>query len=386
MLIDIIAGARPNFMKIAPITHAILEAQNQENDLRFRLIHTGQHYDNNMSDSFFTQLNIPMPDINLGAGGGSQAEQTAAIMTGYEQLLMEKEKPALCMVVGDVTSTMACSITAKKMGVKVAHVEAGIRSRDWTMPEEINRVVTDSITDIFFTTSEVANHNLHSEGVADNRIFFVGNTMIDTLYAQIDRLKQPAIWEQARLSENAYFVVTLHRPANVDGEQKLRSLITNIVEGSSEKPIIFPTHPRTRTVLNRLGLSMPNLYFVDPLGYLEFIYLVRHAKAVITDSGGITEEATVLGIPCMTLRDNTERPETVTLGTNELIGTDPSALKPALKMLLNGKWKTGSIPEKWDGQSARRIVNILIDLNTSGRLDPHISNRDESLMFRSESV
>ena len=381
MLADLIAGARPNFMKIAPITHAIRQAQQKGEEIRFRIIHTGQHYDRNMSDSFFEQLGIPKPDHNLGAGGGSQAGQTAAIMTGYEKLLEAGPRPDICIVVGDVTSTMACSITAKKRGIRVAHVEGGIRSHDWTMPEEINRVATDSITDYFFTTSEAANRNLAAEGVESGRIFYVGNTMIDTLYAQLDHLRRPALWDEIGLKEKSYFVMTLHRPANVDEEHTLQRLIDTIMDHTGSEPVVFPTHPRTRAILNGLGLERPNLYYVDPLGYLEFIYLVRGAHAVITDSGGITEETTVLGVPCLTLRDNTERPETVTMGTNELIGTDPRAIGPALEHLMSGNWKTGKVPDKWDGKTSKRIVEILLRLKKSGRLDPYHTYRDESLLF-----
>lgn len=381
MLADLIAGARPNFMKIAPITHAIRHAQLQGQDIRFRIIHTGQHYDRNMSESFFEQLGIPRPDFNLGAGGGTQSEQTAAIMTGYERLLEDGPRPDICIVVGDVTSTMACSITAKKRGIRVAHVEGGIRSRDWTMPEEINRVATDSITDYFFTTSGVANSNLASEGVGPDRIFYVGNTMIDTLYAQLDHLQRPAVWYEIGLQKQGYFVMTLHRPANVDEQRTLRELIDTIMDHTGGEPVIFPTHPRTRAILDRLGLERTNLHYVDPLGYLEFIYLVRAAHAVITDSGGVTEETTVLGVPCLTLRDNTERPETVSMGTNELIGTDPQAIAPALDHLMNGKWKTGRVPDKWDGKTSERIVEILLDLDRSGRLAPHRPHRDTSLLF-----
>jgi UDP-N-acetylglucosamine 2-epimerase (non-hydrolysing) len=359
MLVDLIAGARPNFMKIAPITHAITKARAEGKNIQFRLIHTGQHYDKNMSDSFFEQLHIPLPDVNLGAGGGTQAEQAAAIMVGYEKLLLDK-KPDLCLVVGDVTSTMACAITAQKLHVKVAHVEAGIRSGDWTMPEEINRLVTDSITNYFFTTSEVANRNLRESGISDNRIFFVGNTMIDTLLKNMSRLSRPAIWDEANLEIGQYFVMTLHRPANVDEESKLKELLSEIVTHSKGLPLIFPVHPRTAKMLQGLGVDAPNLKFSEPMGYLEFNYLVKNAKAVITDSGGITEETTVMGIPCMTLRDNTERPETVTVGTNELIGTDPKAIAPAMKMLFEGEWKKGETPELWDGHTAERIVDILL--------------------------
>ena len=359
MLLDIIAGARPNFMKIAPIIEAIQNAQKEGKNIHFRLIHTGQHYDKNMSDSFFEQLNIPHPDINLGAGGGTQAEQTAAIMIGYEKIVMEKPSQ-LCLVVGDVTSTMACSIVAKKGNIKVAHVEAGIRSYDMTMPEEINRMVTDSITDYFFTTSEVANQNLHKAGIDESRIFFVGNTMIDTLLKQRPRFQQPAVWNELQLIDNQYFVMTLHRPGNVDQTEKLRNLIFEITNNAQGLPIVFPVHPRTAKIFKDLGIAAKNLHTIEPLGYLEFNYLVEKAKCVITDSGGITEETTVLRVPCITLRDSTERPETVTIGTNELIGTDPAAIAPALEKHFLGNWKKGEIPELWDGATAKRIVDILI--------------------------
>lgn len=361
MKIDLIAGARPNFMKISPIIDAVKAAQSKGENIQYRLIHTGQHYDKNMSESFFEQLGIPMPDVNLGAGGGSQAEQTAKIMVGYEKLLLESPTD-LCLVVGDVTSTMACSIAAKKLQIKVAHVEAGIRSGDITMPEEINRMVTDSITDFFFTTSEVANMNLRNAGIADDRIFFVGNTMIDTLLKHRPRFRKPAIWDETKLNQGNYIVMTLHRPANVDEENKLKELLQAIIDNSQELPLIFPVHPRTRQVLDRLGISHPKLHKVDPLGYLEFNYLVENAKAVITDSGGITEETTVMGIPCMTLRENTERPETITMGTNELLGVNPKSVAPAMKKLFDGDWKRGNIPPLWDGKCAERIVAKLLSL------------------------
>lgn len=361
MLIDIIAGARPNFMKIAPIIHAIQEFQNKGKAIEFRLIHTGQHYDKNMSDSFFEQLNIPHPHINLGAGGGTQAEQTAAIMVGYEKVLLDL-KSDLCLVVGDVTSTMACSISAQKLNVKVAHVEAGIRSGDWTMPEEINRMVTDSITNYFFTTTPIANGNLLNLGVESDRIFLVGNTMIDTLLKNRTRFIQPEIWGHLGLEKNNYIVMTLHRPANVDEEYKLKELISEIIEHSHELPLVFPVHPRTAKILKGLGISNEKLHLIEPLSYLEFNYLVENSKVVITDSGGITEETTVMGIPCMTLRDNTERPETVTIGTNELIGTNPKSIAPALKILFEGNWKKGQIPELWDGKTSERIVGHLCEI------------------------
>jgi UDP-N-acetylglucosamine 2-epimerase (non-hydrolysing) len=364
MKIDLIAGARPNFMKIAPIIDAIKQAQIDGKDISFRLIHTGQHYDKNMSDSFFEQLGIPNPDINLGAGGGTQAQQTAAIMIGYEEVL-SREKSDLCLVVGDVTSTMACSIVAQKMNVKVAHVEAGIRSGDWTMPEEINRLVTDSITNYFFTTTEFANNCLKKTGVDESKIFWVGNTMIDTLLKHRTRFIQPTVWSEISLKEKSYIIMTLHRPANVDEESKLKELIDEIIANSQGLELVFPVHPRTASILKNIGISHPKLHMIEPLGYLEFNYLVERSMAVITDSGGITEETTVMGIPCMTLRNNTERPETVTEGTNELIGTNPKAIKPAMAKLFSGNWKKGSIPEKWDGKTAERIVKHLLELKIS---------------------
>lgn len=356
--IDLIAGARPNFMKIAPIIDALNLAERRGGSLRFRLIHTGQHYDRSMSGSFFEELGIPDPDINLEVGSGTQAEQTAAIMMNYEKVLL-KQPSDVCLVVGDVTSTMACSIAARKLGLPVAHVEGGIRSGDWTMPEEINRVVTDSITNWFFTTSETADSNLRRAGITDDRIFFVGNTMIDTLLKQLSRLRPPECWKFLQLEPNNYFVVTLHRPANVDGEQQLLRLLHAIAKGTCGLPVVFPVHPRTAKNLRDLDKKSPHLNYVDPLGYLEFNYLVKHARGVITDSGGITEETTVLGVPCLTLRDNTERPETVSIGTNELIGTDPAKLPPALARLMAGQWKKGAIPPKWDGRAAERIVEHL---------------------------
>lgn len=362
MQIDLIAGARPNFMKIAPIIEAIEKAKDEGKDIDYRLVHTGQHYDKKMSGNFFEELGIPEPDINLEAGSGTQAEQTATIMTRYEKALMEK-RPDLVMVVGDVTSTMACSIAAKKLNnIKVAHVEGGIRSGDLRMPEEINRMVTDSITDYFFTTSETANENLRKSGVKDDQVFFVGNTMIDTLIKNKSRFVKPAIWDDIQLEDGKYIVMTLHRPANVDEEEKLKKLMQEIIDNSHDLPLIFPVHPRTAKILDHLNIKDQKLHTVEPLGYLEFNYLVQHAKAVITDSGGITEETTVMGIPCMTLRDNTERPETISIGTNELLGTDPEAIKPAMQKLFSDEWKKGEIPPLWDGKTSERIVECLFSI------------------------
>ncbi|MBR1643416.1 MAG: UDP-N-acetylglucosamine 2-epimerase (non-hydrolyzing) [Butyrivibrio sp.] len=358
MKISIIAGARPNFMKVAPIIKAIKEAQEKGSDISYRLVHTGQHYDEKMSQTFFDELNIPYPDVNLGCGGGTQAEQTANIMVRFEKELMENPCDMI-IVVGDVTSTMACSIVAKKLNTKVAHVEAGIRSWDLTMPEEINRMVTDSLADYFFTTTEIANRNLRRFGVLDERIFFVGNVMIDTLMANIDRFRRPTEYDELGLEEGNYFVLTMHRPANVDEAEKLKHTMDEITSNVHGMPIVFPIHPRTAKIFKELGIDADNLKVIEPQGYLEFNYLVKHSFGVITDSGGITEETTVMHIPCMTLRDNTERPETCEVGTNKLIGTNPDNIKPALDKLFAGEWQKGNIPELWDGHSAERIVEVI---------------------------
>lgn len=431
MNITLIAGARPNFMKIAPLIKAIehfneqkVESQEctvygvgckkgesqewkgESQEISYRLVHTGQHYDKNMSDTFFEELGIPAPDTNLGCGGGTQAEQTAAIMVAFEKELIAH--PAdIVLVVGDVTSTMACSIVAKKLNTRVCHVEAGIRSWDLSMPEEINRMVTDSLADYMFTTSEVANKNLVLSGCrledarerelqdGENaysleargekipalpeeqyafkrtlqRVWYVGNVMIDTLLANRSRFRQPEVWNTLALQEKQYIVMTMHRPANVDEENHLRAMMEQIVDNAHGLPIVFPIHPRTAKLFynlwgdeEALAKRFPNLHIVEPLGYLEFNYLVERAKAVVTDSGGITEETTVMGVPCITLRDNTERPETCTVGTNELIGTNPAAIKPALDKLFAGEWKKGGVPALWDGHTAERIIAILASL------------------------
>ena len=391
MLITLIAGARPNFMKIAPLIKAIQAANAAGKDINYRLVHTGQHYDKNMSDTFFEELGIPMPDVNLGCGGGTQAEQTANIMMAFEKDLMANPTD-IVLVVGDVTSTMACSIVAKKLNTKVCHVEAGIRSWDLTMPEEINRMVTDALADYMFTTSEVANKNLVLSGCSlenvtnsliassphrlpeegytfervKQRVWYVGNVMIDTLLANRSRFRKPGVYDTLELQEKQYVVMTMHRPANVDEEAHLKALMEQIITNVHGLPIIFPIHPRTAKIFYNLWGNeeqvtalFPNLHIIDPMGYLEFNYLVERAKVVVTDSGGITEETTVMGVPCITLRDNTERPETCTVGTNELIGTDPAAVKPALDLLFSGEWKKGAIPALWDGHTAERIVEIL---------------------------
>ncbi len=402
MLITLIAGARPNFMKIAPLIKAIQKASAEGHNIHYRLVHTGQHYDKNMSDTFFEELGIPMPDINLGCGGGTQAEQTANIMVAFEQDLMQHPTD-LVLVVGDVTSTMACSIVAKKLNTKVCHVEAGIRSWDLTMPEEINRMVTDALADYMFTTSEIANKNLLLAGASlensanltnldgldalgnlakrqlpeeqyafkrtPQRVWYVGNVMIDTLLANRSRFRKPEVYDALGLEDKQYIMMTMHRPANVDEQEHLKALMEQIITNVHGLPIIFPIHPRTAKLFynlwgdeQQLAQLFPNLHIVDPMGYLEFNYLVERAKAVVTDSGGITEETTVMGVPCITLRDNTERPETCTVGTNMLIGTQPQAIKPALDKLFAGEWKQGAIPALWDGHTAERIVEILLSL------------------------
>jgi UDP-N-acetylglucosamine 2-epimerase (non-hydrolysing) len=358
----LVAGARPNFMKIAPI----IDAMKTYDQSKWSLVHTGQHYDEKMSERFFKQLDIPMPSVNLEAGGGSQAEQAATIMVKFEKHLIDNPCD-LVLVVGDVTSTLACSIVAKKLLIKVAHVEGGIRSGDLTMPEEINRLVTDSIADYFFTTSLSAGENLVKEGKRPEQIFFVGNTMIDTLLKHQHRFTAPDFWTPQKLQAKNYFVLTLHRPSNVDNPEQLKAILKAIRAGSAGKAVVFPVHPRTRKNMELFGLLPEDsaLVLVEPQGYFEFNYLVKHALGVITDSGGITEETTVMGIPCMTLRDTTERPETCTIGTNELIGTDPSLIESNLQKMVLGEWKKGGIPELWDGKSALRIVKKINELFTA---------------------
>lgn len=364
MLIDLIVGARPNFMKIAPVIAAIRKEQEAGTPIDFRLIHTGQHYDTAMSGSFFEQLDIPAPDVNFDAGGGSQAQQTAAIMIGYETYLTT-QNPDLTVVVGDVTSTMACTIVAKKAGIKVAHIEAGIRSNDLLMPEEINRMVTDSITDYFFTTTPEAGAILEEQGVSQDKIFFVGNVMIDTLKKQLPYLTPPTFWEEKELQKASYVVLTLHRPSNVDDLAHLKALLNSIASSVRDKKVVWPVHPRVALRIQQIVKEQSldkSFILVPPMDYRSFNYLVKHAFAVLTDSGGITEETTVMGIPCMTLRDSTERPETVTLGTNVLLGSQPEAIPPAMQQLFDEQWKQGSIPALWDGAAASRIVNVIKSL------------------------
>jgi len=359
--IDIIAGTRPNFVKIASIIHAFEKHGPTRTIERYRLISTGQHYDKALCGCFFEQLNIPEPDESLMVGSGTQAEQTAAVMTAYEELLFA-EKPVASIVVGDVNSTLACTLAARKMTVSVAHVEAGIRSGDWGMPEEINRIVTDSISNYFFVTTKQAADNLKTSGTCSQTIHFVGNTMIDTLRANEARLSPPDIWFELNLCPKNYLMLTLHRPSNVDDFHELSDLLERICSAANAFKVIFPVHPRTLRQLADIERLPDNLTLIHPQPYLQFNYLVKHALAVLTDSGGVTEEATALNVPCLTLRDTTERPETVELGTNELVGKDEVKLVQALNRIFSGHWKCGKLPEKWDGKSSERIVTLLHEL------------------------
>ena len=361
MRLTLIAGARPNFMKIAPIMHALKKAKDRGGAIAYRLVHTGQHYDEKLSESFFRQLNIPAPDANLEVGSGSQATQTANIMVKFEEELVQNPADYV-LVVGDVNSTMACAIVAKKLNTKVIHVEAGLRSYDLQMPEEINRLVTDALADIFFTTTPEAGYNLIEKGASKENIYFVGNTMIDTLVANLDRLQKPELFDELSLQTQGYLTMTLHRPSNVDEEAKLANLIQLIGEKAGDRTVVFPVHPRTRQNLEKLSGLPQNIHLTDPLGYLEFMYLIKNAFAVVTDSGGIQEETTFLGVPCLTLRENTERPETVAIGTNELLGMDVEAIEKAFDRLNGNQWKKGIVPTLWDGKTAERIVDILLNL------------------------
>ncbi len=350
-------------MKMAPI----IEAMNRYPDtFRHLLVHTGQHYDELMSRAFFQDLGMPRPDIDLGVGSGSHAEQTAKIMVEFEKVCL-REKPDLVIVVGDVNSTMACTITAKKLGIKVAHVEAGLRSRDMSMPEEINRLCTDVLCDYLFTTDRFANENLKKEGVPEEKIFFVGNVMIDTLLKHKKMAESIGLREQLGLQPHGYATLTLHRPSNVDDENTLRGILDALIEIANHMPIVFPIHPRTRKMVEQFGLSgylgnsarPKGLWACEPLGYLEFLHLNMHAKMLLTDSGGLQEETTVLGVPCITLRENTERPITCTEGTNVIVGNKQDRILEAASEVIEGRRRVGKIPEKWDGKAAERIVEVM---------------------------
>jgi len=355
----VIAGARPNFMKIAPIMHAMKNSE----WLEALLVHTGQHYDVQMSSLFFEELQIPLPDISLEVGSDTQARQVARIMERFEPVC-EEQKPQAILVVGDVNSTMACSIVAAKMNIRIVHVEAGIRSNDRSMPEEINRMVTDSLTDILLPPSRDAVENLLNEGHPASKIHLVGNIMIDTLLNSRSRINQSQILKDLGLKETGFVSLTLHRPSNVDNEDNFRKILGALDVIQKEIPIVFPVHPRTRKMIAGLGLNnyivgMKNLIHCNPLGYFDFGKLISASRFVLTDSGGIQEETTVYGIPCITLRENTERPITVWEGTNELAGCDTQKIIAYARQILDGKWKKGKVPELWDGHTAQRIIEVL---------------------------
>ena len=349
-----VVGARPNFMKAAPVYLALQGRPGLEQ----RLVHTGQHYDRRMSDVFFEELELPLPDHNLGVGSGSHAVQTAEVMVKFEQVMLA-EKPAAVVVYGDVNSTLAAALVAAKLGVRVAHVEAGLRSGDWTMPEEINRVVTDRLSDWFFTPSADGDQNLRAEGVLEERIFMVGNCMIDSLVRMLGRARRPAL---PGLPER-YALVTLHRPSNVDDAAMLARVMAAIAVVAETLPVVFPVHPRTRQRLAEIrwpvGEEGARIHFCDPLGYTEFLWLQQHATVVVTDSGGVQEETTYLRVPCLTLRENTERPVTCTLGTNKLLGQNPESLGREIAQIVRGNGVGGSVPPLWDGRAGERIAQVL---------------------------
>jgi len=357
--ITAVVGARPNFVKIAPI---VAELRTRP-DVTATLVHTGQHYDGPMSDAFFANLELPDPDVNLHVQAGSATAQVAEIMLRLEPVLAAF-RPDIVLVVGDVNSTLAGALTAAKMGLRLAHVEAGLRSFDWTMPEEINRVITDSVADFLFTTEPAANENLAREGVRPELIHFVGNVMIDTLFRYKARARESSILATLGVQARSYSLLTLPRPSNVDSEETLRPLLDVISRIQSESAVVFPVHPRTRRQLERVNGHLPamaNLRLVDPLPYLDFVQLMANASCVLTDSGGIQEETTALGIPCLTLRKNTERPITVSRGTNRVIGVEPAAIYEHWRQAVGGQWPAGQLPELWDGKAAQRIVRILLE-------------------------
>ena len=359
MKIAAVVGARPNFVKIAPIIREL----DTRPSMSTTLIHTGQHYDGPMSDSFFANLELPSPTVNLHVQAPSAVAQIAEIMLRLEPVLAS-DRPDLVLVVGDVNSTLAGALTANKLGIRLAHVEAGLRSFDRTMPEEINRVLTDSMSDLLFTTEPAANENLAREGIPSDRIHFVGNVMIDTLFRYRERARASSALQTLAVKARDYSLLTLHRPSNVDSEDALRPLLAAVARIQAEAPVVFPVHPRTRRHLERLNGHMPamaNLRLVDPLPYLDFVQLMANARCVLTDSGGIQEETTALGVPCLTLRLNTERPITVSRGTNRVVGVEPDAIYAHWRLVVDGQWPAGELPELWDGKAAPRIVDILLE-------------------------
>ena len=359
MLVVNVVGARPNFVKISPL----IQAMKRRASFKSVLVHTGQHYDHNMSESFFQDLALPEPDFHLGVGSGSNAWQIAEIMIRFEKVLAELS-PDLVLVVGDVNSTLACSLTAVKLGIPIAHVEAGLRSFDRSMPEEINRLVTDQLSDYLFTTCVEANDNLQREGIGEDKVFFVGNVMADSLFMNLQQARRSDILSRLGLKREEYAVVTLHRPVNVDNRDTLGNILHGLKAVQQELSVVFPAHPRTLRRIMEFGLSeqvteMANLHLIEPLGYLDFLSLMSQSKLVLTDSGGIQEETTVLGIPCLTLRENTERPVTVTEGTNIIVSDAPNRIVSEAMKALAGHGKVGRVPKLWDGKASERIATIL---------------------------
>jgi UDP-N-acetylglucosamine 2-epimerase (non-hydrolysing) len=348
-----VVGARPNFMKIAPVMKALAERGVEQ-----ELLHTGQHYDPSMSDVFFADLGLPRPDLSLGVGSGTHAEQTARVMLGFEAVVRDR-KPDRIVVVGDVNSTLACALVAAKLHVPCAHIEAGLRSFDMRMPEEINRVLTDRICDLLLTPSEDADQNLLREGTEPERIRLVGNVLIDALHSHLDRARAREPWAAHGQTPGSYAVLTLHRPSNVDDPAVLSRLLSALEEVQRHLPVLFPAHPRTRKALDALGGPPRGLVLLPPLGYLDFLGLTAEARMVLTDSGGLQEETTILGVPCLTLRENTERPITVTHGTNVLVGTDPERIVAEARAVLEGRVKEPRIPRYWDGRAGERIADAL---------------------------
>ncbi|HXB35597.1 MAG TPA: UDP-N-acetylglucosamine 2-epimerase (non-hydrolyzing) [Puia sp.] len=359
-----VVGARPNFMKIAPIH---FQFSKYKNTLSHLICHTGQHYDEKMSKIFFDELGLPKPDFYLGVGSGSHAVQTAAVMVAFEKIL-SAEKPDLVLVAGDVNSTIACSLVAKKLHIAVAHVEAGLRSFDRGMPEEINRILTDTISDFLFVTEESGMQNLKKEGIADEKVFFTGNVMIDSLVSNLPLIDASAIRSQLQIEDTEYLLVTLHRPSNVDDRDSLSDILGLLNKHARGRKVVFPVHPRTRSNIKAFGLQeeiAPEVILTEPIGYIDFVHLVKNARVIITDSGGIQEESTFLGVQCVTLRDNTERPITVSVGTNHLAGTDVAKADSVIADVLAGKVKKGGIPPLWDGKAAERICQELIQHSLS---------------------
>ena len=359
-----VVGARPNFMKIAPIAHRLALRP----EVRHVLVHTGQHYDQNMSKVFFEDLEIPEPEIHLGVGSGSHAQQTARVMMQFEEVVL-RQQPDMVVVVGDVNSTLAATLVASKLGVPVAHVEAGLRSFDRTMPEEINRLVTDAIADLLLTPSRDGDENLLREGVDPARIRFVGNVMIDTLIKFLPRARATRAWEAYGVEKGQYTLVTLHRPSNVDDAATLGALLRLMERVGQHAPVLFPIHPRTRKMAHEFGVlpQTDAVRLIDPVGYLEFVALQDGARLVLTDSGGIQEETTVLNVPCLTLRANTERPVTVSQGTNRLVGQDPAAIWKAVQEVLSQPPAPARVPEYWDGQAAERVVRAILEFVAARR-------------------